>query len=44
MPRVLKRGHFRFSERLHGGVEFSGPEVRLPLPPGPGRLPAAAGD
>lgn len=33
MPRVLKRGHFRFSEQLHKGVEFTGPEVRLPPDP-----------
>jgi hypothetical protein len=33
MPRVLKRGRFRFSERLHGGVEFSGPAIRLPPDP-----------
>jgi len=33
MPRVLKRGHFRFSERLHKGVEFTGREVRLPPDP-----------
>lgn len=33
MPRVLKRGHFRFAERLHGGVEFDGKELRLPPEP-----------
>ncbi len=33
MPRVLKRGHFRFADRLHGGVEFTGPELRLPPHP-----------
>lgn len=33
MARVLKRGHFRFSERLHGGVEFHGCELRLPPDP-----------
>lgn len=33
MPRVLKRGHFRFSERLHGGVEVDGREIRLPPDP-----------
>lgn len=29
MPRVLKKGHFRFVERLHGGVEVSGRTNRL---------------
>lgn len=29
MPRVLKKGHFRFSERLHGGVESTGREIRI---------------
>ena len=29
MPRVLKKGHFRFSERLHGGVELTGREIRI---------------
>lgn len=29
MPRVLKRGHFRFREQLHGGVQVDGREVRL---------------
>jgi hypothetical protein len=29
MPRVLKKGYFRFSQRLHGGVERTGPEIRL---------------
>jgi glycosyltransferase involved in cell wall biosynthesis len=29
MPRVLKKGYFRFSERLHGGVELNGREIRL---------------
>jgi len=33
MPRVLKRGHFRFSERLHGGVELDGRQIRLPPEP-----------
>ncbi len=33
MPRVLKRGRFRFAERLHGGVQFDGREVRLPPDP-----------
>ena len=33
MPRVLKRGHFRFADRLHGGVEFNGRELRLPPDP-----------
>jgi glycosyltransferase involved in cell wall biosynthesis len=33
MPRLLKRGHARFSERLHGGVEVAGPEVHLPPDP-----------
>ena len=30
MPRVLRRGHFQFGERLHSGVQFSGPEFRFP--------------
>ena len=30
-PRVLKKGHFRFSDILHRGVELNGREVRLPL-------------
>ena len=29
MPRVLKRGHFRFGEELHSGVQFDGPELRV---------------
>ena len=29
MPRVLKKGHFRFSERLHRGVESTGREIRI---------------
>lgn len=29
-PRVLKRGHFRFSEILHRGVELQGRAMRLP--------------
>lgn len=33
MPRVLKRGHFRFAERLHGGVELSGRQIQLPPDP-----------
>jgi len=33
MPRVLKRGHFRFVDRLHGGVEVHGRQVRLPPDP-----------
>ncbi|HUP78411.1 MAG TPA: glycosyltransferase, partial [Pirellula sp.] len=28
--RVLKRGHFKFSATLHGGVELNGREVRAP--------------
>jgi glycosyltransferase involved in cell wall biosynthesis len=33
MPRVLKRGKFRFAEKLHGGVELDGRELRVaPLP------------
>lgn len=33
MPRVLKRGHFRFPDRIHSGVEFDGPEYRVPPDP-----------
>ena len=33
MPRVLKRGYFRFGEELHSGVKFNGPEFRLPPDP-----------
>ena len=33
MPRVLRRGHFRFSEQLHGGVQFNGAELRIPPDP-----------
>lgn len=33
MPRVLKRGFFRFSEKLHGGVELNGREARIPADP-----------
>jgi hypothetical protein len=33
MPRVLKRGFFRFSEKLHGGVELTGREARIPPDP-----------
>ncbi len=29
MPRVLRRGRFRFAERLHGGVQVEGPELRI---------------
>ncbi len=29
MPRVLKRGHFSFAARLHGGVQHNGPSIRL---------------
>jgi FkbM family methyltransferase len=34
MPRVLKKGHFRFAERLHGGVDTDGREIRLAPDPG----------
>lgn len=33
MARVLRRGRFQFSQRLHGGVEFRGPELRIPADP-----------
>ena len=33
MPRVLKRGHFRFREELHGGVEVLGRQIRLAADP-----------
>lgn len=33
MARVLKRPHFRFAERIHGGVEFNGAELRVPPDP-----------
>src|SRR5438309_3467756 len=33
MPRVLKRGHFRFVDRLHGGVELNGRQIRIPPDP-----------
>ena len=33
MPRVLKRGYFQFSQKLHGGVELSGKEIRVPPDP-----------
>ena len=33
MPRVLKRGYFRFSETLHGGVELSGREIKVEADP-----------
>jgi glycosyltransferase involved in cell wall biosynthesis len=29
-PRVLKRGHFKFSQTLHGGVKLAGREVLAP--------------
>ena len=29
MPRVLKRGYFRFAEKLHGGVELTGRSIKL---------------
>ena len=29
-PRLLKRGHFRYAERLHGGVEHQGRSVWIP--------------
>lgn len=32
-PRVLRRGHFRYSERVHGGVELRGREMILPADP-----------
>ncbi|QDU73736.1 D-inositol-3-phosphate glycosyltransferase [Bremerella volcania] len=28
-PRVLKRGHFRFADRVHGGVHLEGRELRV---------------
>lgn len=34
MPRVLRRGHFKFAERLHGGVEYEGKEMRVAPEPG----------
>ncbi len=33
MPRVLKKGSFRFSERLHGGVKSTGREIRVAADP-----------
>ena len=33
MPRVLKRGHFRFADKLHGGVEVDGPQLRVSAEP-----------
>lgn len=33
MPRVLKKGKFKFSERLHGGVELDGRELRMTAHP-----------
>ncbi len=33
MPRVLKRGHFRFREELHSGVEVQGRQIQLPPDP-----------
>ncbi len=33
MPRVLKRGRFKFSERLHGGVDVQGQHYYLPPDP-----------
>jgi glycosyltransferase involved in cell wall biosynthesis len=29
MPRLLKRGYFRFSKTLHAGVELSGRQIRV---------------
>lgn len=29
MPRLLKRGHFLFAEKLHGGVEVRGRQARI---------------
>lgn len=34
MPRVLKRGHFAFAEKLHGGVQFYGPGLKIEAAPG----------
>ena len=31
--RVLKRGHFQFAQRLHGGVDVSGPQYWIPPDP-----------
>ena len=33
MPRVLKRGRFKFPERLHGGVDVEGQHYYLPPDP-----------
>lgn len=33
MPRVLKKGHFKFAEQLHGGVHVDGRMVRVPPDP-----------
>jgi glycosyltransferase involved in cell wall biosynthesis len=33
MPRVLKKGRFRFPDRLHGGVEVDGQHFYLPPDP-----------
>ena len=33
MPRVLKRGQFQFRDRIHGGVQISGPDIHLPADP-----------
>ena len=33
MPRVLKRGHFQFRERLHQGVRVDGRQLTLPADP-----------
>lgn len=33
MPRVLKRGYFRFKEELHSGVEVRGRQIMLPADP-----------
>lgn len=33
MPRVMKKGRFRFREELHSGVQVDGREVRLPADP-----------
>lgn len=33
MPRVMKKGYFRFREELHSGVQVDGCEVRMPADP-----------
>jgi len=33
MPRVLKRGHFRFGEQLHSGVQLDGRQYVIPADP-----------